>query len=168
MEKILDNEEVKLIISALGLSLKNFKEKDLRYGKIAVAADADADGSNITNLIITLFYVLFPEVLKEGRLYRFFSPLYRVKKGKEVYYYYTEEEKLAGVIGGEVERYKGLGSLSAEDAKNIFFNPKWQRLEKLEWDDSCAKLIESLLGSDVAPRKEFVFNNIDFEEYGAI
>lgn len=167
-DKVLENEEVKLIISALGLSLKNYKAKDLRYGKVAIATDADADGAGITNLIVALFHVLFPEVLKEGRLYKFYSPLYKVEKGKEVFYYYSEEEMQKGIKGTKQARFKGLGSLNATDAKDIFFNPKNQRLEQLVWDESCIKIIEDLLGEDVEPRKKFVFSEINFEEYGQV
>lgn len=110
LDKVLENEEVKLIISALGLSLKNYKSKDLRYGKIAIATDADADGAGITNLIIALFHVLFPEVLKEGRLYKFYSPLYKIERGKKVQYYYSEEELQSApkaLSGGRQQRFKG-------------------------------------------------------------
>lgn len=168
MDKVLDNEEVRLIISALGLSLKNYKEKDLRYGKIAIATDGDADGANITNLIITLFHVLFPEVLKEGRLYKLYSPLYKITKGKKAYYFYSEEEMLASGITGEKDRYKGLGSIPAEDAAEIFFNSNTQRLEQLIYDEKAAETITTLLGEDVDPRKEFVFSQINFEEYGEL
>lgn len=166
LEKVLDNEEVRLIVSALGLSLKGYNPKDLRYGKVAIATDADADGSAITNLLIGLFYVLFPELLREGRVYRFHSPLYKIERGKKVNYYYTEEEAAKAPAGGSIERFKGLGSLSLEDAKEIFFNEgtNRERLEQLVWDEEASRVVNELLGKDVRYRKEYVENKIDFSE----
>lgn len=165
IDKVLDNEEVRLLISALGLNLKNYDSSKLRYGKVVIVSDADADGANIANLIVELFYVLFPEFLKENRLYRLVSPLYKVSKGNKTHYYYSEEEAQAGV-SGKRERWKGLGSIPEEDTYNIFFNEKIRKIPLIEWDEEASKLIDTLLGKDVQPRKEFVFNEIDFTEYG--
>lgn len=167
MEKVLNNEEVRLIISALGLSLKSYREKDLRYGKIIIATDGDADGANISNLLITLFHVLFPEFLRQGRLYRMHAPLYRVTKGKQTQYCYSEEEKQSSTITGW-ERWKGLGSVNKAEAKEIFFSDEHRRLEQLVYDADAAQTIERLLGTDVEPRREFIFNEIDFEKYGEL
>lgn len=105
---------------------------------------------------------LAPEFIKEGRLCWLRAPLYLVKnKGKE-YYYYTDEEHNKSTIKGETARFKGLGSMSAEQAHNSMFSPEFQRMDVLELDSESLKYLYDFMGEDVEPRKDYVFNNIDF------
>lgn len=105
-EDVMRNEEVKLFLKATGLNISNYRESKLRYGKVAICVDADDDGMHIACLIIALLYRLAPEFLKEGRLCWLHAPLFKVKKGKETRFYYTEDQLRAG-IKGEQTRFKG-------------------------------------------------------------
>ena len=109
---------------------------------------------------------LAPDFLKEGRLCWLRSPLYIVKNGKNEQYFFTDEEfaKVKGKIKGEVQRNKGLGALSPAQARNSMFNEEFQRIEQFDVDTDSLILLEQLMGSDVEPRKNFVFNKIDFSE----
>ena len=125
-----------------------------------------SDGYHIGLLIMSALKYLCPEFLEEGRLCWLRSPLYIVSKaGKETYYFTDEEFNAAkGIISGEVSRNKGLGSLSAEQAHNSMFTEEFQRLEVLEVDDDAFALLEDLMGENVLPRKDFVFEKVDFSE----
>lgn len=109
---------------------------------------------------------LAPEFIKENRLCWLRSPLYIVKNGKKETYYFTDDEfnKVRNKISGEVSRAKGLGALSAEQAHNSMFTPEFQRLDVLEPTPDALYMLEQLMGADVEPRRNYVFNNIDFEE----
>ena len=160
-EDVMRNEEVKLFLKATGINISNYRESKLRYGKVAICVDADDDGMHIACLIISLLYKLAPEFLKEGRLCWLHAPLFKVKKGKETKFYYTEEQLSAG-IKGEQTRFKGLGEMKDEDARCMFDANQW--LEVLEWDPSVAAQVEALMGKDSQPKKDFVFSRINFEE----
>ena len=160
-EDVMRNEEVKLFLKATGINISNYRESKLRYGKVAICVDADDDGMHIACLIISLLYKLAPDFLKEGRLCWLHAPLFKVKKGKETKFYYTEEQLCTG-IKGEQTRFKGLGEMKDEDARCMFDSNQW--LEILEWDPSVAGQIEALMGKDSAPKKDFVFSRINFEE----
>lgn len=160
-EDVMRNEEVKLFLKATGINISNYRESKLRYGKVAICVDADDDGMHIACLIISLLYKLAPEFLKEGRLCWLHAPLFKVKKGKETKFYYTEDQLSAG-IKGEQTRFKGLGEMKDEDARCMFDANQW--LEVLEWDPSVAAQIEALMGKDSQPKKDFVFSRINFEE----
>lgn len=125
-----------------------------------------SDGSHIGLLIMAALRYLAPDFLKEGRLCWLRSPLYIVKNGKNEQYFFTDEEfaKVKGKIKGEVQRNKGLGALSPAQARNSMFNEEFQRIEQFDVDTDSLILLEQLMGSDVEPRKNFVFNKIDFSE----
>ena len=166
-EKIFENEEIKLLLSAMNISPNgNYDPKKLRYGRIAICVDADSDGYHIGLLIMAALHYLAPNFIKEKRLCWLRSPLYIVKNGKKELYYFDDEEynKVKGKIRGEVTRAKGLGALSAEQAHNSMFTPEFQRMDIIEPSTEALMLLESLMGEDVAPRKEFVFNKINFQE----
>ena len=160
-EDVMRNEEVKLFLKATGINISNYRESKLRYGKVAICVDADDDGMHIACLIISLLYKLAPDFLKEGRLCWLHAPLFKVKKGKETKFYYTEEQLRAG-IKGEQTRFKGLGEMKDEDARCMFDANQW--LEVLEWDPTVAVQVEALMGKDSQPKKDFVFSRINFEE----
>jgi DNA gyrase/topoisomerase IV subunit B len=160
-EDVMRNEEVKLFLKATGINISNYRESKLRYGKVAICVDADDDGMHIACLIISLLYKLAPDFLKEGRLCWLHAPLFKVKKGKETKFYYTEDQLRSG-IKGEQTRFKGLGEMKDEDARCMFDTNQW--LEVLEWDPSVAAQVEALMGKDSQPKKDFVFSRINFEE----
>ena len=160
-EDVMRNEEVKLFLKATGINISNYRESKLRYGKVAICVDADDDGMHIACLIIALLYRLAPDFLKEGRLCWLHAPLFKVKKGREVKFYYTEEQLRNG-IKGEQTRFKGLGEMKDEDARCMFDANQW--MEVLEWDASVSAQVEALMGKDSQPKKDFVFSRINFEE----
>ena len=164
-EKIFENEEIKLLLSAMNIIPNKYDSSKLRYGKIGICVDADSDGGHIALLIMAALHYLAPKFLEEGRLCWLRSPLYIVKNGKATSYYFTDEEfnKVRSKIKGEVSRAKGLGALSQKQAEESMFG-EFQRMDRLDVDDDAIYYLESLMGVDVIPRKEFVFNEIDFSE----
>ena len=165
-EKIFQNEEIKLLLSAMNITPGRYDAKKLRYGKIAICSDADADGGHIGLLIMAALRYLAPQFIDEGRLCWLRSPLYIVKNGKNESYYFTDEEfnAVRGKIKGEVSRAKGLGALSEKQAKASMFTEEYQRMDRLEADADSIILLEELMGKDVEPRRNFVFHKIDFSE----
>ena len=163
-EDIFENEEIKLLLSAMNIVPGQYNSNKLRYGKIGICVDSDSDGYHIGLLIMAALQHLAPQFIKEGRLCWLRSPLYIVKSGSKEIYYFTDEEmdKARPTIRGEVQRNKGLGSLSAEQAKKSMFDPAYQRLDILKHDTESVQLLTELMGEDVEPRREFIFNNVDF------
>lgn len=163
-EKFYQNEEIKLLLSAMNIIPNKYDNKKLRYGKIGILSDSDADGYAIGLLIMCALYKVAPEFIKEGRLYWMRSPLYIVKNGKEESYYYTDEEfnQVRGKIKGEITRAKGLGALSPEQAKKSMFTKEFQRFEQLIPDEDTFNLLNALMGKDSTPKYNFIFENIDF------
>ena len=168
LDECLENQEISDIILALGCGIQNrYNSKKLNYGKVAIAVDADADGYNIMCLISTMFYVLMPDFIKEGRLCWLRAPLYRLSKGDKKVYAYTDEElkQLSkGRENWEQNRYKGLGECSAEDMEASMLHPTDRRLEVLTIKDmeAAAESLKMLMGEDVEPRRDFLFENVDF------
>ena len=165
-EKIYNNEEIKLLLSAMNIVPGKYDSKKLRYGKLAICTDADSDGYHIGLLIMAALAHLAPEFIKEGRLCWLRSPLYIVTNGKTESYYFTDEEFNAAKskIKGEVQRNKGLGSLEAEQAKKSMFDPTYQRMDIMEYSEEAMNLLYDLMGEDVEPRREFLMTQVDFSE----
>ena len=165
-EKIFNNEEIKLLLSAINIVPGKYNASKLRYGKLAICTDADSDGSHIGLLIMAALQYLAPEFIKEGRLCWLRSPLYIVEnRGKESYYFTDEEfNKVRNKIKGEVTRAKGLGELPAETAKASMFTEEYQRMDMMEWDMGAISLLYDLMGSDVEPRKDFIMKKVDFSK----
>ena len=163
-EKIYANEEVKLLLSAMNIVPDKYNSSKLRYGKIGICSDADADGYSIGLLIMCLLYKFAPKFIEEGRLCWLRSPLYIVKNGKKEYYYFTDEEYNNRTIKGDTIRAKGLGALSPEQAHQSMFTDEFQRLEQLIPDEESLKLLLSLMGKDSEPKHDFIWKNIDFSE----
>jgi len=164
-EKVFQNEEIKLLLSAMNIVPGKYNASKLRYGKIAICTDADSDGSHIGLLIMACLQYLAPQFIKEGRLFWLRSPLYIIKNGKSESYYFTDEEfnAVKTKIKGEVQRNKGLGALSPSQARASMFSDQFQRLDPITPTDDSAALLEALMGKDGEPRKEYVFNKIDFQ-----
>lgn len=165
-EKIYNNEEIKLLLSAMNIVPGKYNASKLRYGKLAICTDADSDGYHIGLLIMAALQYLAPEFIREGRLCWLRSPLYIEEyKGKEIYYFTDEEleqAKKKNKIKGHLQRNKGLGALEAEQAKNSMFSSEYQRLDVIEWDESAIDLLYELMGEDVEPRREFIMKKVDF------
>lgn len=164
-EKIFQNEEIKLLLSAMNITPGKYDAKKLRYGRIAICVDSDSDGYHIGLLIMAALRYLAPQFLEEGRLCWLRAPLYIVKSGKNESYYFTDEDfnKVRGKVKGEVTRAKGLGALSETQARNSMFGEN-QRMDILEPTEEAIYLLEDLMGKDVEPRTEFIFKNVDFSE----
>ena len=165
-EKIFENQEIKLLLSAMNIVPGKYNSKKLRYGKLAICTDADSDGYHIGLLIMAALTYIAPEFIKEGRLCWLRSPLYIVTDGGKETYYFTDEEYNAvkATIKGEVQRNKGLGSLEPEQAKNSMFNPQYQKMDIMEYSDEAISLLYQLMGESVEPRKQFIMKKVDFSE----
>lgn len=165
IEEGLANEEVKLLLQALGLTYgRPYNANKLRYGKIALAVDSDFDGSHIGLLLMAMLQVLAPEFLKENRLFWLRAPTCKVETPKKTYFYYSEEE-FKNHPKGNITFFKGLGQMNDNDLKASMFNEEWQHLEPIIYSEEGINTLISLMSEDVEPRKEFVYNNIDFSKF---
>ena len=165
-DKIFENEEIKLLLSAMNIVPGKYNSSKLRYGRLAICTDADSDGYHIGLLIMAALTYLAPQFIKEGRLCWLRSPLYIVNNGKQESYYFDDAEfnAVRGKIKGEVTRAKGLGELPPETARASMFTEQYQRMEAMEYSDEALGLLYDLMGEDVKSKKDFIFNNIDFSE----
>lgn len=165
-EKIFQNEEIKLLLSAMNIIPGKYDSKKLRYGRLGICTDADSDGYHIGLLIMACLLKLAPQFIEEGRLCWLRSPLYIVEQGKNRSYYFNDEEfdaaRRQGKIKGEVHRAKGLGALEAIEAHESMFTPEYQRLDVFKPDQLSFDLLYNLMGKDVEPRTDFIFKNVDF------
>lgn len=163
LEKVLENEEVKLLLQALGLIYgQKYNNKKLRYGKIAISSDADFDGAHVGLLVMSILQKLCPEFIQEGRLYWLKAPICKLDfKGKTWYYYTEEEVNTRTQKEGNIVFYKGLGQMSPKDLQESLFNSKYQHLEQLMPSEKGINTLLALMGEDVSPRKDFV-QQIDF------
>lgn len=165
IEEGLNNEEVKLLLQALGIIYgKPYNSDKLRYGRVALAVDGDFDGSHIGLLLMAMLQVLAPQFLKENRLFWLRAPTCKVETKTKTYYYYNEEE-FRSHPKGNITFFKGLGQMTDEDLKNSMFNKEWQHLEPITYSEEGIQTLLELMSEDVEPRKEFVFNNIDFSKF---
>lgn len=163
-EKIYQNEEVKLFLSAMNIVPGKYDAKKLRYGRVGICTDADADGYSIGLLIMCAIYTFAPQFIEEGRLYWLRSPLYVVKNKKNESYFFTDEEFNKTKPKGEVNRAKGLGALSADQARRSMFTEEFQRMDQLVPDEDSLYVLSQLMGKDSGPKRDFVFKNVDFSE----
>ena len=165
-EKIYQNEEIKLLLSAMNIVPGKYDSKKLRYGRIGICSDTDSDGFAIGLLIMCAIYKFAPQFIEEGRLCWLRSPLHITTNGKTETYYYSDAElaqaKAKGLVKGEVQRNKGLGSLSAEQARRSMFDPAHQKLDVLRPDEDSLPLLTTLMSKDSEPKHDFIFENIDF------
>ena len=165
-EKIFNNEEIKLLLSAMNIVPGKYNASKLRYGKLGICTDADSDGYHIGLLIMAALTYLAPEFIKEGRLCWLRAPLHIANdKGKETYYFTDnelEEAKKKKQVKGNLTRNKGLGEMSPETARASMFSSEYQRLEVMEYTPDAIDLLYNLMGEEVEPRRKFIMNNIDF------
>ena len=167
-EKILQNEEVKAIFSALGCGFfSSYNSKKLRYQYVACASDADVDGASISNLITTLFFYMCPQFIKEGRLFRMKMPLFVLRYKDKTLYAFSEEERdmLLKKNGKpkEISRKKGIGENTPQETKESVFGAqrRWERV-KIEDFEKYSEMMNMLMGPNVEERKQFIMKNVDF------
>ncbi len=172
LDRILSSEEIKNMITAFGCGIgEDFNLEKLRYHKIIIMTDADVDGAHIRTLLLTFFYRYMKPLIEEGYVYAAQPPLYQVKKGKEVYYTYSEEEqtKLMTDIADkpgkpDIQRYKGLGEMDAEQLWETTMDFKHRTLVQITLEDSAAadEIFTTLMGDKVPPRKKFIEDNAQY------
>src|SRR3989344_878926 len=167
LDKILKYEQLQNLIIALGTSIADSLDTSkLRYHKIIIMTDADVDGAHIATLLLTFFYRHIPELIEQGRIYKAQPPLYRVQKGKEVNYVYSDEERdeivksLSGKGKGNVtvQRFKGLGEMNADQLWETTMNPKTRVLKRINIEDTqkADEVFTTLMGIEVPPRRKFI------------
>ncbi|MBN1163351.1 MAG: DNA topoisomerase (ATP-hydrolyzing) subunit B [Candidatus Krumholzibacteriota bacterium] len=168
IDKILSNQEVKTIITALGTGIgEEFDLTKARYKKVIIMTDADVDGAHIRTLILTLFFRYMPELVRGGCVYIAQPPLYRVKKGKEAQYAYNDAEKDALVkdMGGSsavyIQRYKGLGEMNPDQLWMTTMDPERRTILQITLEDAVEAdhIFNILMGDQVEPRKNFIQEN---------
>jgi DNA gyrase subunit B len=164
LDKILNNNEVKALITALGTGVgDDFSLEGLRYNRIIVMCDADVDGAHIRTLLLTFFFRYMQPLIEAGHLYIAQPPLYRIDHKKQVHYVYTEDEKetlIKKLNGGSIglQRYKGLGEMNPEQLWETTMDPENRILLQVTIEDAAAadKTFDMLMGSSVPPRKRFI------------
>jgi DNA gyrase subunit B len=163
LDKILGNNEVKALISALGTGIgDNFDLEGLRYGRIIIMTDADVDGSHIRTLLLTFFFRYMPKLIEEGHLYIAQPPLYRIAHKNTVKYVYSDKEKDKAIkeLGekANLQRYKGLGEMNPEQLWDTTMDPQNRTLLLVTVDDAAEadRTFDMLMGDAVDPRKKFI------------
>ncbi len=174
IDKVLSNEEIRTIITALGTGIKDdFSLENARYHKTILMCDADVDGAHIRTLLLTLFFRQMPDLIEAGYIYLAQPPLYRVARGKEEHYAYddTERDAIADRLGNGdgkasvvVQRYKGLGEMNPEQLWKTTMDPQTRTILKVTMEDAIQsdQIFQTLMGDDVEPRREFIELNAKF------
>ncbi|MGV0755507.1 DNA topoisomerase (ATP-hydrolyzing) subunit B [Empedobacter brevis] len=177
--KVLDNEEIKNIYTALGVTIgteedsKALNISKLRYHKVVIMTDADVDGSHIATLILTFFFRYMKELIEQGHIYIATPPLYLIKKGAKAEYAWNEKERerLTAEFSADgsgkgvtIQRYKGLGEMNAEQLWDTTLNPEHRTLRKVTIDNATEadRVFSMLMGDDVPPRREFIEKNAHY------
>jgi len=167
LDKILSYQEIRNMITAFGAGIGDeFDISKIRYDKIIIMTDADVDGAHIRTLLLTFFYRYMRPLIEEGHVYIAQPPLYKITKNKKIYYAYSDKEleKKLNEIGRdnvEIQRYKGLGEMNAEQLWETTMNPETRTLLKVEIEDAVAadEIFTILMGDKVEPRREFIQRN---------
>ena len=180
IDKVLSNEEIRTIITAIGTGIKEeFEITKARYHKIIIMTDADVDGAHIRTLLLTFFFRQMPELIDAGYMYIAQPPLFRVAKGKEAYYAYDlkERDEIIKRLGGgngdgkgesarniNIQRYKGLGEMNKDQLFDTTMDPERRTLLKVAMEDAVMadSVFQTLMGDDVEPRRDFIEKNARF------
>jgi DNA gyrase subunit B len=176
IDRILSNEEIRAIITAVGTGIREeFDLSGARYHKVIVMTDADVDGAHIRTLLLTFFFRQMRELVEAGYVYIAQPPLYRIQKGKQEQYAYTEaerEEVLTRMTGGKgegargvsIQRYKGLGEMNPDQLWKTTMDPESRTVMQVQIEDAAiaSQLFDRLMGDDVEPRREFIERNARF------
>ncbi|KKW15900.1 MAG: gyrase subunit B protein [Parcubacteria group bacterium GW2011_GWA2_50_10b] len=165
LDRMLASEQIKNLVVAFGTAIGDtFDISKLRYHKIIIATDADVDGAHIRTLLLTLLYRFFRPLIDAGYVYIAQPPLYKIKMGKNLYYAYSDKEK-ESLVGkeeaGDIQRYKGLGEMNAEELWETTMDPAKRILKQVTVDDAreSDRIFDILMGSDVPSRKSFIQSN---------
>ena len=176
IDKVLANAEIKTMINAFGCGFSegygnDFDISKLRYDKIVIMADADVDGAHISTLLLTLFYRFMPELIFEGHIYVAMPPLYKVipARGEEEYLYddaALERYRKTHKGSFTLQRYKGLGEMSAQQLWETTLDPATRKLKRIEIEDGrmASDITEMLMGTDVPPRRAFIYEHANDAE----
>ncbi|MCK9186716.1 DNA topoisomerase (ATP-hydrolyzing) subunit B [Candidatus Gracilibacteria bacterium] len=165
LDKILENNEVKNLIIAIGVGVgESFDIEKLRYHKIVIMTDADVDGAHIRTLLLTLFYRYFKKLVEDGYIYIAQPPLYKVASGKSLKYAYNDKEKedIIGALAKDakysIQRYKGLGEMNPEQLWDTTMDPEKRLMLRVTIEDAerADQVFDTLMGSEVLPRKKFI------------
>lgn len=169
LDKVYGNDKLMPVITALGCGIgEEFDVSKIRYGKVIIMADADVDGSHIRTLLLTFFFRFMKPVIENGHIYIAQPPLYRITKNKVHHYAYTDEErdKIMSELnsGFEIQRYKGLGEMDAEQLWDTTMNPETRMMLRVTLEDAAAadETFTILMGDKVEPRREFIEQNAKY------
>lgn len=173
LDKIYGNEEIKSMITAFGTGIhEDFDIEKLRYDKIIIMTDADVDGAHIATLMLTFIYRFMPELIKQGHVYLAKPPLYKLEKGRDVWYAYSDEElnKILEEVGrdqnNKIQRYKGLGEMDADQLWETTMDPERRILLRVNIDEENEAEVDltfnTLMGDKVEPRRIFIEENAKF------
>lgn len=169
LDKILNSEEIRVLITAIGAGIgKDFDVSKIRYNRIIIMTDADVDGAHIRTLLLTFFYRYMKELVEQGHVYIAQPPLFKVSKNRKEYYCYDDKEldRVMAEIGGkdkntQIQRYKGLGEMDAEQLWDTTMNPENRILLQATVEDAMAadEIFTILMGDKVEPRRQFINEN---------
>jgi len=165
LDRVYGNEKLMPVIIALGTGIGDeFDISKLRYGRIVIMADADVDGSHIRTLMLTFFFRFMRPLIEEGHVYLAQPPLYRLSKGKKLFYAYSDRERdqiMAENPGMEIQRYKGLGEMDADQLWETTMDPEHRTMIRVELEDAqkADEIFTILMGDKVEPRREFIEKN---------
>ena len=171
IDQVLNNEEIRTIISALGAGLgEDFDPAELKFHKVIILADADQDGAHIRAILLTFFFRYMKELINDGHVFIGMPPLYRVQKKDDIEYVYSDAE-LPEVTarfgkGYTIQRYKGLGEMDPEQLWETTMNPKDRTLVQVTIEDAAEaeRLITTLMGDNIEARKAYISENADFNK----
>lgn len=166
-DEILKNEEINTMIYTIGAGYgSNFDIKDCEYSKVIIMSDADEDGGHIQCLLLTFFYRYMKPLIEDGRLFVALPPLFKIQSGKNIEYAYTIDEMKQKSKGKrcEIQRYKGLGEMNADQLCETTMKPGSRTLIRVNIEDAqlAEKRVSVLMGDDVSPRKEWIDENVEF------
>jgi DNA gyrase subunit B len=169
LDKIYGNTHLVPIIQALGCGIgEDFDISKLRYGKVIIMADADVDGSHIQILLLTFFFRHMRKLIEEGHIYLAQPPLFKVFKGKQVRYAFSEDQRDMFIAelgqGAQTQRYKGLGEMAPAQLWETTMDPETRTLLRVDIEDAmaCDEMFSILMGDKVEPRREFIEQNAKY------